>query len=43
MMSNMTYSVIKKSCHRVVVGKVYWKSVVLVSVMYGAEIVDVRE
>ena len=42
-MSNMTYSVIEKSCHRVVVGKAYWKSVVLASVMYGAEIVDVRE
>lgn len=42
-MSSMTYSVIERSCHRVVVGKVYWKSVVLPSVLYGAEVVDVRE
>ena len=34
-MSNMTYSVIEKSCHRVLIGKAYWKSVVLAGVLFG--------
>ena len=42
-MSNLTYSVIEKCCHRVIIGKVYWKSVVLAGVLYGAEVVNMRE
>ena len=42
-MSNMTYSVIEKSCHRVKMGKTYWKSVVLPSVLFGMEVIDLRE
>ena len=42
-MSNLTYSVIEKSCHRVIIGKAYWKGVVLPSVLYGAEVMEMRE
>ena len=42
-MSNLTYSVIEKSCHKVKVGKIYWKSVVLPSVLFGMEVIDLRE
>ena len=42
-MSSMAYSVIEKSCHKVVIGKVYWKSVVLPGVLFAMEIVDIRE
>ena len=34
-LSNLTYSVITKSCNKVLIGKTYWKSVVLPSVLYG--------
>ena len=36
-LSVMTNSVIEKSCHRVMMGKTYWKGVVLPSALYGAE------
>ena len=42
-LSKMAYSVVEKSCHRVMIGKVYWKSVVLPSVLFGMEVVDWRE
>ena len=38
----MTNSVIEKSCHRVMMGKTYWKGVVLLSALYGAEIIDMK-
>jgi len=41
-MSSMTSSVIEKSCHRVMVGKSYWKGVVLPRVLYGAEVVRLK-
>ena len=41
-MSNLTYSVIEKSCHKVLIGKNYWKGVVLPRVLYGAEVVGLR-
>ena len=28
-MANMTYSVMHKSCNKIMIGKVYWKSAVL--------------
>ena len=37
-LSLMTNSVIEKSCHRVMMGKTYWKGVVLPSALYGAEV-----
>ena len=32
----------KKSCHRVMMGKTYWKGVVLPSALYGAEVIDMK-
>lgn len=37
-MANMTYPVIKQSCNKILIGKTYWKSVVLPSLLYGASI-----
>ena len=42
-MSNMAYSVMEKSCHKVLIGKVYWKSIVLPSVLFAMEVIDLRE
>ena len=42
-MSNMTNSVIEKSCDRILIGKTYWKGVVLPGVLYGAEVVNLKE
>ena len=41
-LSVMTNSVIEKSCHRVMMGKTYWKGVVLPSTLYGAEVIDMK-
>lgn len=42
-LSKLTYSVIEKSCHRVIIGKAFWKSVVLSSVLFGMEVMGMRE
>ena len=42
-MSSMTNSVIEKSCHRVMMGKTYWKGVVLPKVLFAAEAVNLKE
>ena len=42
-MANMSYSVMMKSCHKILIGKAYWKTMVLPSVLYGAELVTFRE
>ena len=34
-MSNITFSFVARSCNRLMVGKTYWKSVVLPSVIIG--------
>ena len=41
-LSVMTNSVIEKCCHRVMMGKAYWKGVVLPSALYGAEVIDMK-
>ena len=41
-LSVMTNSVIEKSCHRVMMGKTYWKGGVLPIVLYGAEVMDMK-
>ena len=33
--ANMTDSVMHKSCNKIIIGKMYWKSVVLPSVLMG--------
>ena len=37
--SNLTYSVIQKSCNKLTIGKAYWESVVVPAVMYGTTLV----
>lgn len=39
-MSNMTYSVISRSCNKVMVGKTYWKGVVLPSLLFGISVIN---
>ena len=41
-LSVMTNSVIEKSCHRVMMGKAYWKGVVLQSALYGTKVIDMK-
>ena len=41
-MSVITNSDIEKSCYRVMIGKTYWKGVVLPSALYGAEVIDMK-
>ena len=38
----MRNSVIEKNCHRVMMGKTYWKGVELPSALYGAEVIDMK-
>ena len=42
-MANMSYSVVSRSCHRMMIGKTYWKSMILPSVMHGTELISFRE
>ena len=37
-MTNMTYAVIHKSCNRVLIGKTYWKNVVMPGLLYGSSV-----
>ena len=40
---NLAYSVTRKSCHKVMIGKSYWKSMALPSILYGVEVVQILE
>lgn len=42
-LANMTYSIIAKSCHKITIGKTYWKNVCLPSILYGANIINFTE
>lgn len=42
-LANLTYSIIAKSCHKITVGKAYWKSVCLPSILYGANVINFTE
>ena len=42
-MANMTYGIIAKCCNKLLVGKTYWKSLALPSILYGANIIDFNE
>ena len=39
-MANLTYSVVSRSCARLMIGKVYWKGIVLPMILYGTNIID---
>ena len=38
-MANMTYSVIARSCNKLLIGKAYWKSIVLPSLLFASSVV----
>jgi len=38
-MSNMTYSIIERSCNKIMIGKTYWEMIVLPSLLFGSAIV----
>ena len=38
--SNRTYSVIKRSCNKMLIGKTYWKGVILPSVLHGVGLME---
>jgi len=42
-MANVTYSVIGRACDRLLLGKTYWKNVVLPSVLISSEVIVWRE
>ena len=37
-MANLTYSIIARSCSKIMIGKTYWKSVVLPGVLYASSV-----
>ena len=39
-LANLTYSIIEKSCNKIMIGKTYWKSVALPSILYGVNIIQ---
>ncbi len=39
----MTYSVVAKSCSRMLIGKTYWKAVALPSILHGINIIDISK
>ena len=42
-MANITYSVIERSCNKLLIGKTFWKSIVLPSIIYGTNIINLTE
>ena len=42
-LSNMTYSIIAKSCHKIMIGKTYWKNVALPAILYGTAVINITE
>ena len=42
-LANLTYSVIEKSCNKVLIGKTYWKCIALPSILYGTNIIHLTE
>ena len=42
-MANMTYSIIEKGGNRLLIGKTYWKSIALPSILYGVNVINLSE
>ena len=42
-LANMAYSVIAKSCHKVIIGKTYWKNIALPAILYGTAVMNITE
>lgn len=41
--ANTTYSIISKSCNKMLIGKTFWKSLALPSIMYGIDIMELTK
>ena len=41
--SHRTYSVIKRSCNKMMIGKIYWKGVILPSVLHGIGLMEMNK
>ena len=37
-MANKTYGMVARSCNKLMIGKVFWKSLALPSILYGANV-----
>ena len=42
-MASLTYSVISKSCNKMLIGKTYWKSVDIPMLLHGANVIDYKK
>ncbi|XP_068218538.1 golgin subfamily A member 6-like protein 6 [Palaemon carinicauda] len=42
-LANLTYSIIAKSCHKILIGKTYWKNVALPGILYGTAVMNITE
>jgi hypothetical protein len=42
-LANTTYSVIARSCNKLMIGKTYWKTLVLPSILYGNSLISFPE
>ena len=42
-LANMTYPVIAKSCNKLLIGKTYWKSIALPSILYGTNVMQLTD
>ena len=41
--ANITYSVIEKRCNKLLIGKTFWKSIALPSLLYGTNIISLSD
>ena len=42
-LGNMAYSVINKSCNKLLMGKTYWKNIALPSILYASSVINMTE
>merc|ERR1712074_341980 len=42
-MADLTFSIIEKSCNKIIVGKTFWKNIALPSILYGTDIMILNE
>ena len=42
-MANITYSVIEKGCYKLWIGNTFWKRIVIPSLLYGTNIINLIE
>jgi len=42
-LANVTYSVVGRCCSKILIGKTFWKSIVLPTVLYGTSVIDMTK